>query len=452
MTQKRLCWLIAFSLLLGQPLLASEAGGTVSSCAAAPARESRTSYPPLERIALDDPLESILADPGRVATMGNEPSSDVRQEGDVDSTGRWLPGYRPNTIQAWREFEAWKAEQRRIHAERGSMVPAALPGATGGVGTAPTSGRVPEDDDAPTAVRRARRSDVTSVDLRGLPSAAGHPDVRHTDERVKSADPRTGLPWDVYIRLKEDAAIAPETAGVQAADSAASRAPGFLQNSFEAIPGAGSVPPDPIMTAGASHLVALVNQRYRVWDKNGTPLINEIALADFFARVPDCDAPFDVFVDYDEENDRYVMGGMNIVGAATYLCVAATASHDPATIWNAYSFRADEMLPGTGIDYPHMAIGLDAVYIGGNMFDDGTGAFDSSRVFAVDKTAMYDGDPIQIAEFGVGAYRTPQPARIRGFHTGQWPAAGTPHPILAAQDGSGSVRVYRWTDPFVSNP
>ncbi len=98
-----------------------------------------------------------------------------------------------------------------------------------------------------------------------------------------------------------------------------------------------------------------------------------------------------------------------------------------------------------------MGIGLDAIYISGNMFVDG-GNIDSIRVFAVDKNALYQGTAVSVAEAGLGAlFFTAQPAKIHGYSSGGWPAPGTPHHFIA-HDGGGNSRIWRWSDPFATPP
>ena len=65
---------------------------------------------------------------------------------------------------------------------------------------------------------------------------------------------------------------------------------------------------------GLSDYIALVNSRYRVWDKGGTPLTQEITFNTLFNGVANCQGVFDPFVDYDEANDRFVMGGITVSG------------------------------------------------------------------------------------------------------------------------------------------
>jgi len=180
-----------------------------------------------------------------------------------------------------------------------------------------------------------------------------------------------------------------------------------------------------------------------VWDKTGTALIPETTLDSFFSGVPNCGGSFDVFVDYDEANDRFVMGSMALVGADAYLCLAATKTGDPTTQWNTFSYRADGLDTSVAIDNPNMGIGLDAVYVTGTMFTDG-GGFSHVRIYAFDKDDLYNGTPLTAAEANVGgSYFGARVAKLHGYTSGGWPAPGTPHHIVARGDGKWWDAEYR---------
>jgi len=429
------------------------ASGAGPTCATRPPVTSQD-LPTARLFGLETTREELLTQPVRIRVPGRDSHGTLgRDDRDVSTAGRWLPGYKPNTLEAWREFEAWKNEHRRTRLAAQVAVPTTPAGSVAGNGSNADPQLTEASDDAPVAILHEEQYYASPIDLRDLEddtetAVAG----RREHERVEAADPITGIPWDEYNRLKEEALYGPETPNAQVAQPNMTDAPSPLGVNFNAINATGSVPPDPIMTAGPGHLVGLVNTTVRMWNKTGTPLFSQ-TLGGFFTGIPNCGDPFDVFVDYDEENDRFVMGGMTLSGSNSFICIAASQTGDPTTTWNRYSFRSDVILTTASGDYPHMGIGLDAVYIGMNMFDDTSGLFDSARMFAVDKAAMYSGAAIQVAEFGVVGYRTAQPAKIRGFNTGQWPAPGTPHHILMQQLGTGSTRIYRWVNPFApTNP
>ncbi|MCH7781397.1 MAG: hypothetical protein IH848_11185, partial [Acidobacteria bacterium] len=98
---------------------------------------------------------------------------------------------------------------------------------------------------------------------------------------------------------------------------------------------------------------------------------------------------------------------------------------------------------------------LDAVYISANMFIDAPpGSFVQARLYAVNKTALYAGGAISVAEANLGPVFTVQPAKIRGFLSGGWPAPGTPHHFVSHDFAtpSSTTTVWRWTDPFAQAP
>jgi hypothetical protein len=392
--------------------------------------------------------EPFLRVPGVPALLPQSPAP-----AEVSTEGRWVPGYRPATQQARAEFESWKARQ--------NSAAAGLEGAQ-----APRSS---SSNYAANLLRGQKVKDVPEEPIQRVVHAEEYPafpiDVREivelTLEGPKPKGPASEIhhgstmTWDEYLVLKEMAKTAPPTVDGQDAAAETDRAPLPTSVGFDAIQSNGGiVPPDPIMAAGPTHLVSLVNRRYQVWDKSGTPLIDDIALDTFFEGVPNCQGVFDVYVEYDEAHDRFVMGGMALYetsGLDSYLCVAATETGDPTGAWNRYGFRADSQATDTWIDYPHMGIGLDAVYISGNMFTD-TGYYNHIRLYALDKYDLYDGSPLSVVESDLGGlFFTAQPAKIHGFLSGGWPAPGTPHHFIA-HDGAGNSRIWTWLDPFTSDP
>jgi hypothetical protein len=386
--------------------------------------------------------------PGSATLMPRTPAP-----AEVETEGRWLPGYRPATSKARAELEAWKANRNSAKSGvEGADTPRA-PSSNYGANlvSGETVARVPGEPIA--HVVRTEEYPVSVLDLRDV-SVSGKEHTRQKDSGVDYHH-GSGLTWNEYLLAKELAKSSPSTPEGQEAAPFSSRAPSLSGVAFDAIQSnITTVPPDPIMAAGPNHLVAIVNNRYQVYDKTGTALIGDIHLDAFFDGVDNCQGVFDVYVDYDEAQDRFVMGGEAVYAGAntdSYLCLAATATNDPTQVWNRAGFRADEVVPETWIDFPHMGIGLDAIYIAGNMFDDG-GGLSHIRAYAVDKDALYAGTPITVAEANLSSlFFTAQPAKIHGYTSGGWPAPGTPHHFIA-HDAGGNSRIWRWGAPFTSAP
>ena len=398
-----------------------------------------------QELKLQDPE---LRDPSTLSIL---PPSPAPAEASTD--GRWVPGYRPATPRAQTELEAWKEGRNSAMA---GLTAAETPNApSSNYGANLLRGERVEHvaEEEITRTVHAEPYEVSTIHVSYL---------RETeDEQPVFKDPASdihhgsGMTWNDYLLAKELAQTSPTTPEAQEATSRSQRAPGAEGVGFDAIvANFTSVPPDPIMAAGPSHLVAIVNNRYQVWDKAGNPLTADITINAFFDGVDNCSGVFDVFVDYDEAGYRFVMGGMSVfqaVGVDSYICIAATATGDPTGAWHRAGFRADASATNTWIDYPHTGIGLDAIYITGNMFGDSSG-FDHIRVFAVDKDALYAGTPITVADSNLGSlFFTAQPVKLHGYTSGGWPAPGTPHHFIA-HDSGGNSRIWRWSDQFNTDP
>ena len=187
------------------------------------------------------------------------------------------------------------------------------------------------------------------------------------------------------------------------------------------------VPPDPDIMVGKDHVVVGVNTSFQVFDKTGTSLVGPTLYEDLWGS--NCGSGssvtfFDPFSQYDEENGRYVLGitaydpSVNS-GDNGWACLAISQTDSAAGAWWLYSFDGN---PGSGtdyfMDYPHIGVGQDAIYLSANMF--GTG-FARNHIFAYDKDAMYAGQPASFVKFNEYSSFTWQPAKLKGYETGGWP-------------------------------
>ena len=82
--------------------------------------------------------------------------------------------------------------------------------------------------------------------------------------------------------------------------------------------------------------------------------------------------------------------------------------------------------------------------MGSNQF---LGGFLEGRVFALDKFAMYSGNPLTVSSRSTGDDSTPQPMNLHGFLQGTWPVAG-PHYIMTEVYDGALHSVWSWDDPF----
>lgn len=198
-------------------------------------------------------------------------------------------------------------------------------------------------------------------------------------------------------------------------------------------------PPDPELAVGPNHIIAVVNSSLEIYDKSGNSLAGPTPFETFYSGLPGpCTVfPFDPNVLYDEAADRFIVAAD---GDGTRYCVGVTQTGDPLGSYFFYAFPTN--VGGDFFDYPHAGVGVDAIYVGANMF----GAGDVGRVFAFEKAAMYAGLPATSANQGLGNSGTPQPMNV---HT-PFPAGG-PHYILTSRSGTSNPSLFglfSWDAPF----
>ena len=139
------------------------------------------------------------------------------------------------------------------------------------------------------------------------------------------------------------------------------------------------MPPDGGLAVGASHVLAAVNTSLKIWDKSGAAPSGAVSLPAFFSGAG-CLANFsDPSADYDP-----VSGGHFILEALTYanssdstICIAVSQTNDPLGAWNRYAFPVSGS--GNLLDFPHIAVGSDAIYLAGSQYLHGR-FFNGARV------------------------------------------------------------------------
>lgn len=208
--------------------------------------------------------------------------------------------------------------------------------------------------------------------------------------------------------------------------------------------GGGNVPPDPELTVGPNHIIAVVNVALEIYDKSGNSLVGPTTFDSFMSANPNCTGVFDPNAIYDEAEDRYILG---IDANGTGYCLAVSQTNDPTGSWNVYHFVTGSA--SLFFDYPHAGVGRDAIYMGANMF---TATFLDSRIWAFDKQAMYAGQPAASVMKNLGSNEdTPQPMNLHGWNQGTWPTSG-PHYFITETGYNGADHtIWSWNDPFGAN-
>jgi hypothetical protein len=216
-------------------------------------------------------------------------------------------------------------------------------------------------------------------------------------------------------------------------------------------------PPDPDMAAGLSYIVTDYNSFFRIYDKSGVKQGVDYGFTSFWSGLTNCGSASSSVCDpqmvYDDENDRFVFTALAVNGSNSYICLAATQSGDPRGTWNRY-----EILPAAGnvYDYPHTAVGEDAIFVSTNLFSGGT-TYSGTTLLAIQKSSAYAGTAItpRVATLGTGSTGpyTNRPAVRRGYNQGQYPPSGKPHYFFSTNNADNTTIIVQWPQPtFTSSP
>jgi hypothetical protein len=158
-----------------------------------------------------------------------------------------------------------------------------------------------------------------------------------------------------------------------------------------------SIPPDTMGAVGSTHIVAVTNDRMRIFNRDGVEL-SRMTLTAFWAGVTikgATIAAFDPKVFFDRFNNRFILvasGNGQGVNSGAMFAVSQTA--DPTGLWNRYSVAADPASTAAGghwIDYPSVGHNKNWIVIDENVFNFGTagGGFFGTQIYVLDKQAAY---------------------------------------------------------------
>ena len=301
-------------------------------------------------------------------------------------------------------------------------------------------------------VPEGQLSEPFAINLRDVPAGILDPNNQlHRWERgeIDLAE-RDSIRSEAHlVELQADAAELQPSLGIQLPNGPDPLTPALGVN-FDSIDyneccgGGGNVPPDPELTVGANHIIAVVNVALEIYDKNGNSLVGPTTFDSFMSANPNCTGVFDPNAIYDESTDRYILG---IDADGTGYCLAVSQTGDPTGGWNIYHYVTGSA--SLFFDYPHAGVGLDAIYMGANMF---TSSFLDSRIWAFDKQAMYAGQPAASVMRNLGGNEdTPQPLNLHGWNQGTWPTSGPQYFITETGYNGADHTIWAWDDPFGAN-
>ncbi len=219
---------------------------------------------------------------------------------------------------------------------------------------------------------------------------------------------------------------------------------------FDSIRGdeGGGMPPDPTGAAGEHFYIQAANTAIAIFEKATGSRVAFFGFNDFFqgTNTP-CDDSHrgDPIVLYDHLAGRWLITSFAFTGdilndGPYYECLAISQTTDPLTGgWYFYALQTDANFLA---DYPKLSLWPDAYYMSANMLGG-----PSARVWALDRMAMLQGDPLYAVSFDIQPYHTLLPAHLQGPP----PAEGAPNPFIALDHAAANLLLWNfyvdWQQP-----
>jgi hypothetical protein len=220
-----------------------------------------------------------------------------------------------------------------------------------------------------------------------------------------------------------------------------------------------TIPPDPYLAVGPNHVIAVVNSRFRIWDKAGN-VLKTIEGEPWFANVYPRNNCFDPKVFYDQHAGRWVMVWLQQSDAESTGTFLISVSDDSDPLGNWYNWAIPSTVNGSTVDSTvgkswadYQGVGYDdqALYITSNQWGFGS-SFRYEKVRIIPKSELYAATPGPLSWTDLwglkdqnGAYDFgTRPARVYG-HPGEYYLVGD-----SRYSTSTYFRVYRITDPLTS--
>ncbi len=209
--------------------------------------------------------------------------------------------------------------------------------------------------------------------------------------------------------------------------------------------GGGWTPPDTNGDVGPTLYIQGVNIAFGIYDKATGAELVAMSFDDLFDGTgTPCDNQNrgDIIILHDHLADRWILTDFSLPSSGpVYECIAISQTGDPISGgWYFYAFVTDDD-GSPWHDYPKLGVWPDAYYMSANMFDPPSAAW----VWAFDRAAMLNGDPMQAVYFETG-YWSLLPANLEGPP----PPAGTPN-YFAAIDFPNTLHLWEfhvdWADP-----
>ncbi|HRI46781.1 MAG TPA: FlgD immunoglobulin-like domain containing protein [Ignavibacteriaceae bacterium] len=228
-------------------------------------------------------------------------------------------------------------------------------------------------------------------------------------------------------------------------------------NSFNGINQTNSIPPDPHIAVGPSHIIATVNSDFAIWDRSGNK-VQQINSDNWYQSTLIGAGPFDPKVVYDHFMNKWVMVWLSLNESArtAYYLISVSDDSDPQGVW--YNYAIPTHTNGNSIvsnwaDYQGVGFDEKAIYVTSNQwtFDFG---FDYAKIRIIPKDQIILNPTGELKWWDFWDVRFPGMTNINSFTLRPSIVYGSSntYPIIEAPYWSGNFyNLYKITDP-VSNP
>ncbi len=169
--------------------------------------------------------------------------------------------------------------------------------------------------------------------------------------------------------------------------------PSILLKSFKGHSMGNSIPPDPHVAIGPTHVLATVNVSIGIWDKEGN-LVKMISPDTWFQSLvpnPDC---FDPNILYDHFDKKWIMtwDSQDDALQRAHFMVAVSDDSIPTGTWYTWALPANQngnTVVGNWGDYPQTGFDKNAFYINSRQFAFG-GSYQYNKIRIIKKSDLYN--------------------------------------------------------------
>ncbi len=236
--------------------------------------------------------------------------------------------------------------------------------------------------------------------------------------------------------------------------------PSILLKSFKGMSMGSSIPPDPHMAVGPTHIITTVNVSFSIWDKEGN-LVKTINPDTWFQGLVTNPGCFDPQILYDHFDKKWIMcwDSQNDALQRAHFMVAVSDDSIPTGTWYTWALPAN--VNGTTTvnnwgDYPQIGFDKNAIYINSRQFTFATQPqYQYNKIRIINKSEIYNNpggalswkDIWDITDPQVGATYKPDkiiPSIYYGSDNIQFF-------LHIPNNGANFISLYKMTDP-TGNP